>query len=404
MRILIVGMTESIHLAKWVSLMDTIRHDVYLFPSTGLREHPRIDQTKVKLARSFRYRSLWSQLFQNRIARKAFRVLRRLRKAAVDDARIRDLATAIKKISPDLVHSMETQHAGYLVLDAKRKHFPGGGFPRWLHTNWGSDVYLFGRLAEHEARVRGVLSECDYYSCEGERDNELARRYGYRGPLFEPFPNAGGFDLEELGRYRTGEPPSARSLIMVKGYQGWAGRSLVALRALALAGDGVRRFKVVVYSVGKKEEVLISAELLRRENGLDIEVLDSHVSHERMLEYFARARLYVGLSISDGISTSMLEAMAMGVFPVQSDTSMASEWIEDGKTGFIVPAEDPEVVAERIARALEDDALVDAAAAANVRTIEARADSTKIGRRINGIYDSIADRPGAASDAPPEAK
>jgi len=71
-----------------------------------------------------------------------------------------------------------------------------------------------------------------------------------------------------------------------------------------------------------------------------------------MLHYYGRARIYIGLSISDAISTSLLEAMVMGAFPIQSCTACADEWIEDGKSGFIVPPEDPHVIAEAIRRAL----------------------------------------------------
>ena len=50
------------------------------------------------------------------------------------------------------------------------------------------------------------------------------------------------------------------------------------------------------------------------------------LSHQKMLEVFAQSKIYVGLSESDGISTSMLEAMAMGAIPVQTSTACCDEW------------------------------------------------------------------------------
>jgi glycosyltransferase involved in cell wall biosynthesis len=53
------------------------------------------------------------------------------------------------------------------------------------------------------------------------------------------------------------------------------------------------------------------------------------MSHKQVLEMFAISKIYVGLSESDGISTSMLEAMAMGAIPVQTSTACCDEWFGD---------------------------------------------------------------------------
>ena len=55
-----------------------------------------------------------------------------------------------------------------------------------------------------------------------------------------------------------------------------------------------------------------------------------------MLRLHGRARVSIAISIGDGISTALLEAMAMGSFPIQTCTACADEWIIDGKSGFIV--------------------------------------------------------------------
>jgi glycosyltransferase involved in cell wall biosynthesis len=284
---------------------------------------------------------------------------------------------------------METQHSGYLVFDTKKKYFRNQPFPSWLHTNWGSDIYLFGRLQKHEGKIRDLLAECNYYSCESNRDIKLARDYGYNGPVFKPFPNACGFDINLLDVLYPLTRTSERKIIMLKGYQGWSGRALVAITALSLLSSILEGYSIVIYSAERNEEILIASELLRHDKNLDVTVLNSHVTNQEMLEYFSHARLYIGLSISDGISTSMLEAMAMGVFPIQSDTSTASEWIVDSVSGFIVPPEDPVALAERIRIALDDDSLVDTAAEINRETIRQRADSDKIRTQIQEIYKSI---------------
>ena len=87
----------------------------------------------------------------------------------------------------------------------------------------------------------------------------------------------------------------------------------------------------------------------------------------------------------------------MGSFPVQSSTACADEWIEDGKTGLLVPPDDPEAVAGAIRRALTDDDLVNRAAEINSRTAAERLDKKTIAPMAAGIYRTVAEERGIAT-------
>ena len=54
------------------------------------------------------------------------------------------------------------------------------------------------------------------------------------------------------------------------------------------------------------------------------------ISSEALNEIFLNSRIYVGCSISDGISTSFLESLVTGAYPIQTNTSCAGEWIDKG--------------------------------------------------------------------------
>jgi glycosyltransferase involved in cell wall biosynthesis len=261
-----------------------------------------------------------------------------------------------------------------------------GKFPTWIATNWGSDIYLYGRLADHQELIRQVLTNCDYYSCECERDVELARKMGFRGKVLPVWPNAGGLHFEQLFNLRQPGPVSQRKIIILKGYQHWAGRALVAFQAFRLCLDALVGYSILIYSAS--EDVKIAAELFAQETNLQIEIMSAR-SHEDVLSLFGKARIYIGLSISDGISTSLLEAMAMGAFPIQSCTACADEWIESGQSGLIVPPEDPQAIAEAIIRALSDDTLVDRAAEINVQTVKERLDYSMIQPEVVKMYQEI---------------
>lgn len=56
----------------------------------------------------------------------------------------------------------------------------------------------------------------------------------------------------------------------------------------------------------------------------------------------------------DGIPVVLMEAMAAGLCCVSGDLDTIRELIQDGESGFLVPAEDVQVLAERILRLLQD--------------------------------------------------
>jgi glycosyltransferase involved in cell wall biosynthesis len=82
--------------------------------------------------------------------------------------------------------------------------------------------------------------------------------------------------------------------------------------------------------------------------------------------------------MGDAISTSLIEAMSVGSFPIQSNTSCANEWITDGETGIIVPPEDPEIIELAIRKAISDDNLVDNAAIVNRIKVRTEIDYHKL--------------------------
>jgi glycosyltransferase involved in cell wall biosynthesis len=161
----------------------------------------------------------------------------------------------------------------------------------------------------------------------------------------------------------------------------------IALESLAQVGDEISNFEIVVYSTDPKTRRIIKR--LKRTTNLNIRAIAKHgMSHAQMLQLFSSARIYIGISRSDGISTSLLEAMSTGCFPIQTSTSCASEWVTDGLSGFLVDHKDTKQIASANREAVVNDSLVDNAAELNRATARARLRTSVISEKNQSFYET----------------
>ena len=174
----------------------------------------------------------------------------------------------------------------------------------------------------------------------------------------------------------------------MKGHTRFVGRGTQALSAIEELAGQLMGYQVIVYSADPKAKRL--AKLIAKRKGLSIKVFGrGQIAHQDLLKMFESARIYVGISLSDGISVSLQEAMVCGAFPIQTDTSCADEWIVNGKSGFIVSPNDRNGLVESIKTALEDDELVDSAAQINYEVAHKRLDKSKVLAISSKFYNSV---------------
>ena len=370
-RVLVVGMFDSVHFSGWLKHFQDEEIQFLLFPSSphrrltaGLQQLLKNDgRGEFKLATGTKYLGLPMWILDKALSN-------RFRSAFVK--------FLISRFKPDFVHALELQNAGYLAsrayegLTQKR--------PMLVATNYGSDIYWFSRDPKHSKLISELLGQVDRYAAECGRDVELARQLGFRRDVMPVLPNAGGFTRSQLG----GEllPVDKRKLIMVKGYHGWVGRAHIALQALESISAELQDYEIVVYSCNLSTKRL--ATQVAKRTGLTITAYSKGaLTHDVMVEKFSRSLIYIGLSLSDGISTSMLEAMAMGAIPVQTSTACCDEWFSE--TGVAIETLAAEEVAQGIQRAI-GLALTTDSAAKNRETIRARASREEIAKQALAFY------------------
>jgi glycosyltransferase involved in cell wall biosynthesis len=297
--------------------------------------------------------------------------------------RSRLLRRLINQTKFNLIHVLELQHAGYLLLSTKL----APNLPKVFITNWGSDIYWFQQFPKHMQKILRLLSIASFYSAECQRDIEIIRQLGYTGSSMPVIPNSGGINMDEVPH--NAQLPSQRRKILIKGYTGFVGQALTAIKACEYAADHLHNYEVVIYSASLKARV--RALKLRYIHNVQVAILKKKTPHHEMLKLFSEARVYVGVSLSDGISTSLLEAMATGCYPIQTNTSCADEWLTSisGSIVSLNSIEPHKQIGSCIIAAIQSDEIVNQAAIDNLRTIRSKAAHNSINSITQSFYNSI---------------
>jgi glycosyltransferase involved in cell wall biosynthesis len=204
---------------------------------------------------------------------------------------------------------------------------------------------------------------------------------GGRGRL-EVVPNS--VDLRRLGPPRR-EPPvpglvvSVARLVEKKGLP-----TLIEACALvrghglrlAIVGDGPLR--------GRLEQTAARV-------GAPVELLGA-LPNEQVLELLRRAAVFCLPCViaptgdRDGLPSSVLEAMALGVPVVTTAVNGLGEAVVDERTGLLVPEHDPAALAAAIERLLSDPALADRLAAEARRHVDRRFSLERSASRLRELF------------------
>jgi glycosyltransferase involved in cell wall biosynthesis len=366
-KILFIAMPQSIHTARWISQINKLEWEIHLFPSMPVNGlvHPALTHTTIHFPFN---RDLESEKHIEQFY--AFK-----------------LKKLIKELQPDIIHSLEMQHAGYLTALVKKNY--NGNFPVWMYSCWGSDIYYFQQFEDHKERITEVLVNCNFLFTDSKRDIYLAKEYGFTGEVLGTFPVAGGFKIDEMRSVCTLKDPSERKIIVLKGYSAWVTRPCyVLLEALEQCKDVLQGYKIVVYLPWMKE-IVKETDRLSRQLMVNFEIFPYTTVHSEVVKLFASARLALASSISDGVPNSMLEAMTMGAFPIQSDTVSTAEWIQHEVNGMLIAPEDVKGFASAIKKALTDDEMVDRAAEFNLQLLRERIDYSVVQPQVIEAYRKV---------------
>ncbi|TCP39565.1 glycosyltransferase family 4 protein [Rhodovulum marinum] len=109
-------------------------------------------------------------------------------------------------------------------------------------------------------------------------------------------------------------------------------------------------------------------------------------SQEGVAETLAASDVFVLPSFSEGLPVVLMEAMAAGKPVIATQLAGVGELVEEGVSGFLVPAGDAESLAERMVRIAGDPALRETMGAAGQARVRADFDVRQEAARIGALF------------------
>jgi glycosyltransferase involved in cell wall biosynthesis len=410
-RILFIGHAESSHTHAWIDLLHDSRLNVRLFalptgappPDWSVKTYitsPDASRARPEIRRRLPPARFWigraHRAWQTAASALPIPAPREPLEAA--------LASVLAEWRPDIVHTLGFDPAAYFYATVATKSGLRG-VSKWVaQARGGPDLALNRYDPRYSARIQKVLLGCDYFVADNEPNYAYARSVGLPEeklgtPPLGVVPGTGGLDVDGLARQSQG-PPSQRPrrIVWPKAYETASSKALPVFEALRLAWSRIAPCEVQLLWLVQPEVRAWFHKMMPREIQVACR-LHERLPRDHVLRMLAGARVMLAPSLTDGVPNSMLEAMALGAFPIVSPLETITPVVAPRTNVLFARNLYPEEVAAALVEAMTDDALVDGAASRNLAAVRARADRRSIGPRVVAFYEAI-----AASGAPARAR
>ncbi len=258
------------------------------------------------------------------------------------------VSSKIEEIKPDVVQSFVLFSAAFPILSVMERYRD----IKWIYSAWGNDLFFMKNLPDELEKIHTTLPVIDYMFTDCNRDAKLAEALGFKGVYLGTFPGGGGYELKSWEKFRR--PFKTRKMILIKGYQGMLGRAHYVIKAISSFKNELKPYQIVVFGCDDKLIKSIQEEGLMNWSNLEV---SNKIPHEEVMKLMGMAKLYIGNCISDGMPNTLLEAIIMGAFPIQSNPGGATaEIIEDNKNGYLIEdAENYKEIRDLIGKALKNN-------------------------------------------------
>ncbi len=286
--------------------------------------------------------------------------------------RIRDL---VREISPDIVVGYRVASYGYVGART--------GFHPLAVVAQGQRIVYPARSLAKMRSVKIALKTADIINSWAPHMTDRLVELGADPEKILTCPR--GIDLEKFTR-PSESATTEFTVVSTRGLNKHYGADII-IRASRLAAESLGTVPTAIAGSGEAESALKE---LAKDLGAAADVwFAGEIPNDELPGLLGRSDVYVSAVRTDGVSASLLEAMACGCFPIVTDNTANRLWVEDGVNGFLIAAPDPQAFAAAIVRAMDDPTLRQRARNENLRIVQERADMSVNMRTISDAYQDL---------------
>jgi glycosyltransferase involved in cell wall biosynthesis len=238
----------------------------------------------------------------------------------------------------------------------------------------------------HRWRTQFVLDRAPWVTSDARVLTEKIESFGVPPDHILTFPY--GVDTD---RFAPGAPPAQPGpLILSNRKLETLYRIDVMIDAVAAVHEALPDAALTVAGDGSEKERLVAR--ANTSTGVSRIRFIGDVTHDRMPALLREHHIYVSTSPADTTSVSLLEAMAVGLFPIVTDIPANREWITDGENGRLVPPGEATKLAVAVIDAWRNPELRERARAKNTHIIATRGRWVESMQPVHDLFDRLCAR------------
>ena len=368
------------HFFRWANQLEQSGYEVFWFDvSSSGSNSPQIPW----VTQFTNWKLKWDFPFRTRIKKQlpALQpILTKVNEVDVNKA----FKKVLEKVKPDVIHCFEMK----LSIKPIFKTLKTAENIPLIYSSWGSDIYAYDTLGITQEEFKTYLHRVNFLITDCKRDYEIAKDNGFKNNFLGVFPGNGGIEIKTDCIKSVQE----RELIIVKGYEDGVGKAIHVLKAIESLVDIIKHnFRIVVYSADDSvADYISSSEALKK---IDVPIYSRYtfILNKTLLELMGQSRIHVANSIADGMPNSLLEAMSMGSFPIQSNPgSVTEEVINHGVNGYLINNPlDVDEISEHIKSAINNLDMLQSAKNYNVDFMLKNYNRSTLQPKIKQLYQTV---------------
>jgi len=261
------------------------------------------------------------------------------------EAYLPNFASTVDRIKPDVMHAGPVQSFGLMAALVRTVPF--------VLVSWGSDILVEAkRDAWYTWATRTAVRACAAFVCDSTAVLADARELA-GGELAPHLCVPWGLDVvpersNPQRRHAIRRELGWDDAIIVVATRSWhhGYRVPELVDVFATASAKVPRLRLALLGAGEEAPAVHTR--IRAHRLEDRVIVPGMLPGTELRRLLSAADIYLSLVPSDGTSISLLEAMAHGLSVVVTLNAGNAQWVEDGRSGYLVPAADLAAWSERL--------------------------------------------------------